>query len=85
MTEKEKLELKEEIFNDLIDYNSLITNALRCITDGIQSISNTMNIISIASANLNNYLNSNFSKYPDYAKSYLTNELTNVIKKNRRT
>ena len=38
MNEKEKLELKEEIFNDLIEYNSRINEDLENIRNGIITI-----------------------------------------------
>ena len=70
MNEKEKLELKKEIFNDLIDYNSRINEDLENIRSGIITISN---VLSNAKNDLDYYIN-----YSDYANDYLCNRITNI-------
>ena len=70
MNEKEKLELKEEIFNDLIEYNSRINEDLENIRSGIITISN---VLANAKKGLDYYINSN-----DYANDYLCNRITNI-------
>ena len=77
MNEIEKLELKEEIFNDLIEYNSRINEDLENIKNGIITIKNAIITISDVLANAKNsldyYINSN-----DYANDYLCNRITDI-------
>ena len=77
MNEIEKLELKEEIFNDLIEYNSRINEDLENIRSGIITIKSTIitisNILANAKKGLDYYINSN-----DYANDYLCNRITNI-------
>ena len=77
MNEKEKLKLKEEIFNDLIEYNSRINENLENIRSGIITIKSAIITISNVLANAKNgldyYINSN-----DYAKDYLCNRIANI-------
>ena len=75
MDEKEKLELKKEIFNDLIDYNSCknedLVNIKNCIATIKLGIDAIVNILS----STKNYLDSNIN-YADYANDYLCNKIT---------
>ena len=77
MNEKEKLELKEEIFNDLIEYNSRINENLENIRNGIITIKSAIitisNVLANAKKGLDYYINSN-----DYANDYLCNRITNI-------
>ena len=77
MNEKEKLELKKEIFNDLIDYNSRINEDLANIKNSIifikSAIITTSNVLSNAKNDLDCYIN-----YSDYANDYLCNRITNI-------
>ena len=77
MNEKEKLELKEEIFNDLIEYNSRINEDLENIRNGIITIKSAIitisNVLANAKKDLDYYINSN-----DYANDYLCNRITNI-------
>ena len=77
MNEKEKLELKKEIFNDLIDYNSRINEDLANIKNSIIFIKSTIvtisNVLANAKKDLDYYINSN-----DYANDYLCNRITNI-------
>ena len=77
MNEIEKLELKEEIFNDLIEYNSHINGDLENIRNGIITIKSAIitisNVLANAKKDLDYYINSN-----DYANDYLCNRITNI-------
>ena len=77
MNKKEKLKLKEEIFNDLIEYNSRINEDLENIRNGIITIKSAIITISNVLANAKNcldyYINSN-----DYANDYLCNRITDI-------
>ena len=77
MNEIEKLELKEEIFNDLIEYNSRINEDLENIRNGIITIKSAIitisNVLANAKKGLDYYINSN-----DYANDYLCNRITNI-------
>ena len=77
MNEKENLELKEEIFNDLIEYNSRINENLENIRSGIITIKSAIitisNVLANAKKGLDYYINSN-----DYANDYLCNRITNI-------
>ena len=77
MNEKEKLKLKEEIFNDLIEYNSRINENLENIRNGIITIKSAIitisNVLANAKKDLDYYINSN-----DYANDYLCNRITNI-------
>ena len=77
MNEVEKLELKEEIFKDLIEYNSRINENLENIRSGIITIKSAIITISNVLANVKNgldyYINSN-----DYAEDYLCNRITDI-------
>ena len=77
MNEVEKLKLKEEIFNDLIEYNSRINEDLENIRNGIITIKSAIITISNVLANAKNgldyYINSN-----DQAVDYLCNRITNI-------
>ena len=77
MNEKEKLELKEEIFNDLIEYNSRINEDWENIRSGIITIKSAIvtisNVLANAKKGLDYYINSN-----DYANDYLCNRITNI-------
>ena len=77
MNEIEKLELKKEIFNDLIDYNSRINEDLANIKNSIIFIKSAIitisNVLSNAKNDLDYYIN-----YSDYANDYLCNRITNI-------
>ena len=77
MNEVEKLELKKEIFNDLIEYNSHINGDLENIRNGIITIKSAIitisNVLANAKKDLDYYINSN-----DYANDYLCNRITNI-------
>ena len=77
MNEKEKLELKKEIFNDLIEYNSRINEDLENIRNGIITIKSAIitisNVLANAKKGLDYYINSN-----DCANDYLCNRITNI-------
>ena len=77
MNEKEKLKLKEEIFNDLIEYNSRINEDLENIRNGIITIKSAIitisNVLANAKKDLDYYINSN-----DYANDYLCNRITDI-------
>ena len=77
MNEKEKLKLKEEIFNDLIEYNSRINEDLENIRNGIITIKSAIitisNVLANAKKDLDYYISSN-----DYANDYLCNRITNI-------
>ena len=77
MNKVEKLELKEEIFNDLIEYNSRINEDLENIRSGIITIKSAIITISNVLANTKNgldyYISSN-----DYANDYLCNKITDI-------
>ena len=77
MNEVEKLKLKEEIFNDLIEYNSRINEDLENIRNGIITIKSAIitisNVLVNAKNGLDYYINSN-----DDANDYLCNRITNI-------
>ena len=77
MNEKEKLELKEEIFNDLIEYNCRINENLENIRSGIITIKSAIITISNVLANAKKGLDYYINSY-DYANDYLCNRITNI-------
>ena len=77
MNEIEKLELKEEIFNDLIEYNSRINEDLENIRNGIITIKSAIITISNVLANAKKDLDYYINSY-DYANDYLCNRITNI-------